>query len=88
MDSKDYQNAIFELLAKRKPGATICPSEAARAVSAINRAGSNWRDAMPAVRSEAAELVALGRLEITLSGEIVDISTAKGAIRLRLPPQR
>jgi hypothetical protein len=75
--------AIFNLLTKRQPGATICPSDAARAVYPTATA---WRAAMPSVRAVAAQLVEQGRLVVTQGGKVVDIQTAKGPIRLRLPP--
>lgn len=71
--------AILDLLADRR-GATICPSEAARAVG-----GEDWRPLMEPTRRAARRLVARGALEITQGGRVVDPSTAKGAIRLRLP---
>jgi Protein of unknown function (DUF3253) len=82
-DHPALQAAIFHLLAKRQSGATICPSDAARAVYATATA---WRAAMPAVRAVAAQLVEQGRLVVTQGGKVVDIQTAKGPIRLRLPP--
>jgi hypothetical protein len=77
------ENAIFTLLAQRQNGATICPSDAARAIYAT---AADWRAAMPAVRSVAAQLAAQGRLVVTQGSKIVDITTAKGPIRLGLPP--
>ncbi len=82
-DLQALEAAIFALLAKRKSGSTICPSDAARAVYPTATA---WRAAMPAVRAVAAQLVAQGRLVVTQGGKVVDIQTAKGPIRLRLPP--
>ncbi len=76
------QNAIFKLLAGRAPDATICPSDAARAVYP---AAAQWRAAMPTVRAVAAQLVDKGQLEVTQGGKVVDIRTAKGPVRLRLP---
>jgi hypothetical protein len=76
------QNAIFKLLASRQPNATICPSDAARAVYPQP---DQWRAAMPAVRAVAAQLVAKGQLEVTQGGKVVDIRSAKGPVRLRLP---
>ncbi|MEL7061436.1 MAG: DUF2256 and DUF3253 domain-containing protein [Acidobacteriota bacterium] len=70
---------ILELLDARASGATICPSEAARAV-----APDDWRELMERTRQAARRLVARGRLEITQRGRVVDPSTAKGPIRLRL----
>lgn len=71
--------AILELLDRRAAGATICPSEAARAVAA------DWRPLLEPARQAARRLVAADRLEITQRGRPVDPSTARGPIRLRLP---
>ncbi len=77
------EEAILRLLTARGAGKSICPSEAARAV-----AGSEERDAweplMEPARAAARRLVAGGRIAITQGGQVVDASTAKGAIRLRL----
>ncbi len=74
------EDAIRDLLGRRARDATICPSEAARAV-----AGKGWREAMEPARAAARRLVAAGELEITQRGRVVDPSTAKGPIRLRRP---
>lgn len=79
------EDAIRALLGRRAGGATICPSEAARAVDA-----DGWRDLMEPARAAARRLVASGEVEITQSGRVVDASTAKGPIRVRLvsaPPR-
>ena len=70
---------ILELLRARSAGATICPSEAARAV-----APEGWRELMEPARRAARRLVADGVVEITQSGRVVNPSTAKGPIRIRL----
>jgi hypothetical protein len=74
------ERAILDLLRQRRPEATICPSEAARAVDK-----DDWRDLMPAARDAAGRLVAAGRVEVTQGGEVVDLATAKGPIRIRRP---
>ncbi len=74
--------AIFALLSKRQPGATICPSEAARA---IIQPGEDWRILMPNVRQVAKDLASLGQIQVTQAGQVVDIRSASGPIRLRLP---
>ncbi len=81
-DPQALEVAIFHLLAQRQYSATICPSDAARAVYP---AAAQWRAAMPAVRTVAAQLAAQGKLVVTQGGKVVDIHTAKGPIRLRLP---
>jgi hypothetical protein len=69
---------VLELLDARARGATICPSEAARAVG-----GDDWRPLMEPARAAARRLVARGEVEITQAGHVVDGSTAKGPIRIR-----
>lgn len=71
--------AILDLLAARNDSATICPSEAARRVNP-----QDWRTLMEPARRAARRLVAADRLDITQKGRVVDPSTAKGPIRLRL----
>ncbi len=74
----ELEQAILRLLGQRKTGATICPSEAARAVCP-----DDWRPLMERSRRAARRLVARSLLEITQNGQVVDPSTAKGPIRLR-----
>ncbi|KQT91619.1 hypothetical protein ASG49_11495 [Marmoricola sp. Leaf446] len=73
--------SILDLLAGRRGGSTICPSEAARAVG--GDADDAWRELMEPARRAARRLVAAGEVEITQGGKVVDPSTAKGAIRIR-----
>lgn len=78
--------AIIALLSSRERGATICPSEAARAVAAdgANAAAGAWRDLMEPARAAARRLHAHGLIRITQQAREVDPSTAKGPIRLGL----
>jgi hypothetical protein len=69
---------VLELLAARRPGATICPSDVARATGA-----EDWRALMDPVRAAAARLVAAGAVEVTQRGEVVDLATARGPVRIR-----
>ena len=75
---RELERTILDLLASRSGGATICPSEAARAVA------EDWRPLMEPARSAARRLVVSGQVEITQGGRVVDPSTAKGPIRVRL----
>lgn len=77
------EEQILTLLGSRGVGKTICPSEAARAVAA-GQERCAWEPLMEPARAAARRLVAAGRIVITQAGEVVDASTAKGAIRLRL----
>jgi hypothetical protein len=69
---------ILDLLSRRAGSSTICPSEAARAVSP-----DGWRELMEPARRAARRLVAAGEVDITQGGQVVDPSTAKGPIRIR-----
>lgn len=70
--------SILSLLEARAASATICPSEAARAVG-----GEGWRELMEPARQAARRLVAREEVEVTQGGHVVDPSTAKGPIRVR-----
>ena len=74
------EETIATLLAARAKDATICPSDAARAVGE-----EEWRELMEPARRAARRMVARGELQITQGGVIVDPSMAKGPIRLRRP---
>ena len=74
---------ILRLLQARGAGKTICPSEAARAVAGSDERTA-WEPLMEPARAAARRLVAEGRIVITQGGHVVDASTAKGPIRLRL----
>jgi hypothetical protein len=76
------ETAIIDLLAQRPYGATICASEAARAV-ADDASSDAWRGLMEPARAAARRLVVVGEVEITQRGRVVDPSTAKGPIRIR-----
>lgn len=78
---RELEQAITALLARRARGATICPSEAARAVAGEDE--DAWRPLMEPARAAARRLVAAGTVEITQRGRVVDPSTAKGPIRVR-----
>ena len=79
LSGERIEATILELLERRAPGRTICPSEAARALA------DDWRPLMDPVRERAAAMADDGRLEVTQSGRIVDARSARGPIRLRLP---
>lgn len=69
-----------DLLARRREGATICPSEVARAIG-----GEDWRDLMEPVRRVAADLADAGEVVVTQGGEPVDVRTARGPVRIGRP---
>ena len=77
--SAEAERAILDLLARRDPGKTFCPSDAARALGGDD----GFRELMPVVRDAARTLVAEGRIVVTQKGEPVDLDSARGPIRLR-----
>ena len=80
---RELEASIRSLLAGRAIDATICPSEAARAVAGSSADDEAWRELMEPARRAARRLVATGEFEITQGGRVVDPSTAKGPIRIR-----
>ena len=72
------EDAIVQLLNARARDASICPSEAARAVG-----GESWQSLMEPARMAARRLVAQEKVQITQGGKVVDPSRAKGPIRIR-----
>ena len=80
------EDQIFTLLAARRDGATLCPSEVARA---LRPDGGRWRALMPQVRQVAQGLARDQRLRVTRGGMPVDATGPGGPIRLGRPfPQR
>ncbi len=76
------ERAIDDLLAARRPEASICPSEAARVVDP-----EGWRALMPVARSVAGRMAAEGRVQVTQRGEVVDLAAGvRGPVRISRPP--
>jgi Protein of unknown function (DUF3253)/Uncharacterized protein conserved in bacteria (DUF2256) len=78
---RQLEEAIRNLLAARPRDATICPSEAARAVGGADE--SAWRELMEPARRAARRLAAAGEVEITQAGHAVDPSSVRGPVRIR-----
>ena len=76
----EAERTIRELLEQRDPGKTICPSDAARELGGDD----GYRELMPTVREAARAMVERGELQVTQKGRVVDLDSARGAIRLRL----
>ena len=81
--ARAVEDKIFELLAARRPGLTICPSDVARALAPEETA---WRGLMPEIREVAQALVLSGRLVVTRGGVPVEATQPGGPIRLGKPP--
>lgn len=79
-EDERLERAILDLLESRAPGASICPSEAARAVKP-----DDWRDLMEHARRAARRLAHAGRVQITQKDKPVDPSDFRGPVRVRLP---
>lgn len=77
---EDLERRILAMLGSRARTSTICPSDVAR-----EAAPDDWRPLMEPVRRAARRLVERGEVEITQGGSLVDPSTAKGPVRIRLP---
>ena len=74
----NYESQIIDLLKTRGFEKTICPSEVLPENEKMNKA------MMEEVRSSARLLVSKGEIVILQKGHVVDPSTAKGPIRLKL----
>ncbi|MFD4575193.1 DUF3253 domain-containing protein [Streptomyces sp. NPDC058417] len=80
-EGRELEGAILALLDRRAVGASVCPSEVARAVH--GGSGDGWRDLMEPVRRAAWRLVAAGEVEVTQGGRPVEPDTARGPLRIR-----
>ena len=65
----------------RGAGASICPSEVARAL------GDPWRPLLSSVRDAARLLAQAGLIDILRKGQTVAPDAARGVIRLRIRPR-
>lgn len=66
------------LLRSRRETSSICPSDVARTVG-----GDGWRTLLPMVREVVATLTADGTVVVTQRDATVDVSTARGPVRIR-----
>lgn len=74
----NYENKILDLLIIRGFDKTICPSEVLPDDQKADKM------IMAEVRSSARILVSKGKIVIMQNGRVIDPSTAKGPIRLKL----
>jgi len=80
----DIAATIIDLLRRRAPHASICPSDVARALADDECA---WRALMQPIRDEAAALVRDGRIVMTQrSRQLEPGEPVRGPIRLRRGP--
>ncbi|PPT27737.1 DUF3253 domain-containing protein [Xanthomonas arboricola] len=80
IDEAHIVATIRALLARRLPEQSICPSEVARALSGDE---ARWRALMPQIRSVAADLAGRDVVQISQRGEVVDVRTVRGPVRLK-----
>ncbi|MEL6707023.1 MAG: DUF3253 domain-containing protein [Pseudomonadota bacterium] len=59
------EQAILDLLVRRGPGKTICPSEAGRLLAGPD---GEWRSAMDAVHAAADALLEAGDIQLSWQG--------------------
>jgi len=83
-EDRALENAILELLRSRAAGASICPSEAARATGKPGETEDAWRARMEPARRAARRLANEHKVVITQGGKPVDPSAFRGPIRVRL----
>lgn len=74
------RDAILSLIAERGEAKTICPTDAARAVSP-----EHWRKLLKDVRAEAVRLAEAGEISIYRKGKPVDHTDFRGVYRLGPP---
>jgi len=77
------EKVIMEILRSAMAGTSICPSQAARKVVADDNERS-WRPLMEPARSAARRLAHRCQIRILQGGKVVNPSTFKGPIRLKL----
>ncbi|MET8411298.1 DUF3253 domain-containing protein [Streptomyces sp. NPDC005195] len=81
LSDEAVEAAVLKLLEQRPSGASVCPSEVARA---LDRApGDHWRELMERVRRAAVRLSDIGRVIVTQRGVPVDPRQVRGPIRIR-----
>jgi hypothetical protein len=79
----ELEATILRLLDSRGLGKSICPSEAAKSVGG-EASQKDWKSLMEPTREVARKMAKAGMICITQKGKSVDVSLAKGPIRLRL----
>lgn len=77
---KKVEAEMMRLLEERGKQKSICPSDPVRLLFPEEL----WRDHMETARMAARRLVAQGKAEILQKGQVMDPSTARGPIRVRL----
>lgn len=71
-DVRAARAAVLRLLAARRPVATICPSEVARALAAAD-GRDDWRAAMPVVHAAVDTLLAEELVRLSWKGTTMPV---------------
>ena len=66
--SNPARQTTLAMIAARADGATVCPSEVARALATGRGAAEDWRACMPVVHDVVDELLAEGLVHISWKG--------------------
>lgn len=82
------EETILALCNARDEGATICPTEAAKAIAASEGCADEWRSLLTSVRQAAIALALSDRITIYRKGKPADPSAFKGVYRLGIGPAR
>lgn len=69
--------AAIRTLLRHRDGSSICPSDVARVVG-----GEQWRQRMDEVRRVAGVLADAEQVVVTQRGQVVDIASARGPVRI------
>lgn len=77
----DARAATLALLAQRQTGATVCPSEVARALT-VHASSAQWREAMPVVHAAVDTLLADGSVCLSWKGQVIERRTGPYRISL------
>ena len=80
--------AILSLVRARGPDKSICPSEAARRLAAMQGTDAAWRALLSPIRRAGARLAAEGQIDILRKGRPVAADAIRGVVRFRLRLER
>lgn len=84
----DARAAMLNLLAARRPGKTICPSEVAKWLTSHSNATARdeaWRSAMPIIHAATDSLVAQSLVRLSWKGEAMPKRSGPYRIGRRSP---
>lgn len=82
--SKRVRATTLALLAYRAAGATVCPSEVARAIAAASGT-ADWRSEMPAVHAAVDRMVTDGIIGLNWKGREMPVRDGPYRIRRAAP---